>query len=235
MTCKKLLTAAVLTTTLVLGGQRVDAAITIQPDEATSKDTWAYQFFGSTDFGSANYSILSAGKTGSGHDFEAFIQFDLPIAALTADDVQSASINLYAISSESTHFGASPSSTYPLDVSAYANTSDWSESLTWNSRPSSLTTPADTFTMTGVGQWYALDVTDLVKSWLTDPSANRGVRIAADEILRTTPGNVPVIAVFESASGTNAPNLSITAVPEPAALSVLGIAAGSLLMRRRKA
>lgn len=234
MKLKTLFAVAAMMTASVVGASSAEA-VTIQPNESASKDSWAYQFFSTTDFGSTYFAILAAGQTGSGHDFEAFVQFDLSSVSLTADDVASATVSLYAISSESTGFGASSSSTYPLDVSAYAATSNWSESLTWGSRPTYNATAADTVTMTGVNQLYTFDVTDAVKAWLTTPSSNFGLRIAADEILRTTPGNTAVIAVFDSASGPNGPALNITAVPEPTSVAVIAGIGAAMLLRRRKA
>lgn len=61
-------------------------------------------------------------------------------------------------------------------IKAYRVTEEWASSaITWNSQPACDETAYSSAAVNTVGDWYGLDVTDIVKSWLGDGLPNYGV------------------------------------------------------------
>ena len=231
----------VLTTLMciVLSGLVADNAayaITLQPNESTGQDGFGYQFLPTTNVHFPQFSNwLPAGATTTGHDTQSVLKFDLTSVGLTGAQVASASIELYAISTESTNFGVSPSGGQPITVDMYAATSSWDEStVTWNTLPT-LGSLTDSVVVNAINQTFTFDVTDLVKQWLDSPVSNNGVLLKAPNAVGESPSWV--YAVFNSSNGSPAPALVINAVPEPSTWLLAALAAPALAwvgVRRRK-
>jgi hypothetical protein len=203
--------------------------ITVRPNEAASKDAFAYQFLPTFNFDSGPFgSLLSAGATGIGHDTRSLVQFDLSSVNLTPAQVAApsfhATFQIYVDSTAEVGFGADPSPASPIQVDLTAvggATPAWSESaVTWNSQPTVTGGVASTATINGINQWVSFDVTSLVQQWLNGSLANNGFMLTEDAIVGTDPNFV--VGVFDSSAGPNAPLLSI--VPEPASV-LLALAA----------
>jgi hypothetical protein len=209
--------------------------LVIQPDESASKDVMIYQFMSTSNLNSSFPTILATGKTDIGHDFAALIQFDLPNGSSIGVGEQ-ATLNLFVRSpATSIGFGAGPSAAYPATVDLYRITDDWSESaVTWGSIPAYDSTLAATSQLTGIDQYISIDVTSLVQGWINDPSTNHGIIMFQRNKLVDDQAEI-VAAVYDSASAANRPYLQIAAVPEPTALSLLGLAAVFGLRRIRRA
>lgn len=209
------------------------AIFTVQPTEATSKDTWVYQF---GPYASAFSQMLAVGNTGpsSPHHQQSLVQFDLSSVVTTASQVQSAVIRLHLSDATASGFGANPSATDPISISMYSATSTWNESsVSWATLPTYNPVATDVENITSFNQWIEFDVTNLAKGWLDGSINNFGVRLIQEVAVRNSAG-LAVIAVFDSASVSGfEPALVVTTVPQPAAVTMLGLAGTTLLRRRR--
>ena len=216
----------------------IGAGITLQPDEANSKDTYVYSFLPATNIG-GSATFLSAGNSPlvgppggqSEHDLNTLIQFDLTGVPYAPDAVTSATLNLYLI--DSTAFNsnvASPSPTKPVDLSLHEITGSWSETTTWSTKPTFNAAAEDLVTVTGINQWVSLDVTDLVMDWLNNPVSNNGMLIQQTNFVAT--GMLFHVAVFDSSGATAEFRPFLNIVPEPSggALALSGLLA--LVVRR---
>jgi hypothetical protein len=212
----------------------------IQPDEAASKDTFAYQFLPTTQLETPPFNqILGASKTSIGHDLLSFIQFDL--STLTADGVTAGEVTSAKLKLRSTTntlgSGDPPVAVNekPLIVNVSALGADWAENtILWSTAPAVVGGVAASAEVTSVGQLVEFDVTALVKDWLSGSLANFGMQLSQLDETFNAAGN-RAAATFVAASGAAAdrPMLEVTAVPEPSSLVLLGVA-GLLAMRFRK-
>jgi lysophospholipase L1-like esterase len=62
-------------------------------------------------------------------------------------------------------------------VRAFANLGLWSESTTWNSRPSRASSFEDSIAVTKTRRYYTWDITNLVQDWVDGTETNYGVRV----------------------------------------------------------
>lgn len=207
----------------VLAGFALPAAqansINIQPGESTSKDSFVYSFLtgwsfdsASTGGGAAFGSWLSAGATTSGaHDLVSYIQFDLSDVTslgLTGSDITQAELYVYVESSSSIGFGANPSATYPIGVSAYEVTGSWTENtVTWATGPA-YSTLAGNVTLNNVGYWAVIDITGTVQAWVDGTLTNYGLALEQDSPVASPGGQV--VGVFHSSAGLNKPYLKVS-------------------------
>lgn len=189
-------------------------AITINPSEATSKDTFGYQFLPTTNLNSPPFgSLLPAGLTTTGHDTKSILEFDLTGVGVTSAQVASATLNLFVIDTATTGFGVSPSPGSPITVNLSALTSSWDETtVAWSTIPAS-GAEYDSLVIDGINQTVSFDVTQLVKDWLDNTVTNNGLVLEGDAPVGSSPNWV--YAVFSSSAGNNVPALVITPVPEP--------------------
>lgn len=186
-------------------------AVTLQPDEAASKDTFAYQSIDINWSGAPFGIYLPAGATPSGHDTRSMIEFDLSGVGLTGAQVQSATLDLWVDATDGTGFGASPTAGTPVLIDLYALSGPWVEStVTWSTIPAAGALYSS-LSIGGINQLVSFDVTALVQDWLDGVLTNNGLLLQGNAPV----GSPSVVANFSSASGTLAPALTITPVPEP--------------------
>lgn len=154
------------------------------------------------------------------HDARSLIQFDLSFLNLTAAQVATASINVYALPGLPAF--ANPTADTPVVTELRQVIQPWGETTaTWENRPlvSAALTQA---TQNGINQWVTFDVTGLVRDWLNDRTPNHGVELSQPDV--TLLGSRPVGSLYAS-SAFDDPNLrpflSISAVPEPQSYALL--------------
>jgi hypothetical protein len=224
MNCRVLLILFLLT----IGLAATTQAITIQPDETGSKDTFGYQGIPGLPTGNFNAppfnAFLPAGPTGTGHDTESVLEFDLSGVALTAAQVTSATLELFVVDTAATGFGISPTLADPATVNLFSLTGAWDEStVTWSSLPGTGSQYASTL-VDGINTAVTFDVTTLVKEWLDGTLPNNGLLLRGDAIVSTTGGFV--IPTFSASAGSVAPKLTI--VPEPSSVVLALFACGAV-------
>jgi hypothetical protein len=197
----------------------VARAVTIQPNEAASKDTFVYQFLPTFNFNSGGFgSLLTAGATGIGHDTESLVQFDLSSVGLASAQVTSASFQLYVDSTSAAGFGLNPDAAHPIQIDLLAiggASPTWDENtVTWSTEPTTVGGLVASATINGINQWITFDVTSLVKQWLDGTLTNNGFLLRQDAVV---PGSGSFyVGVFDSSAGTNQPLLNV--VPEPTSM-----------------
>ena len=110
--------------------------------------------------------------SGAGHYERIMIKFDQTELETLGASVSSATLNLY-------RFFRCPSHYY-TSTDIYAASEDWDED-TWpvTSHVSHEETAVQSFVFGPDNDWYAIDVTDLVNSWLSGERANYGLVIEA--------------------------------------------------------
>lgn len=205
----------------------------IAPDESTSKDTFTYSAIPSgLPFGSATYIGASVESSGV-HTVHSLIQFDVSTSSVNASEA--AALKLYARSKAGTPFSSvasDPSPTAPVTVDVYKVLGAWDEAtVTFSDEPAVDPTPVGSFTVTNLNQYYSVDITDLVKSWITTPASNFGLELRQHAISPVA-GAPDAAVVFQSSGAANRPTLEISFVPEPMTLAGLGFL--SMLSRRRR-
>ncbi len=209
------------------------APIVISPDEAASKDTFTYSAIPSgLPFGNATY--LGASLESSGvHTVHSLVQFDLTGASLGAGEV--AKFSVYARSKAATPFSSvasDPSASSPVVVDVYKVTSAWDEATTtFSSEPTVDSSVIGSFTVNALNQYYDVDVTSLVQSWLATPASNFGLELRQRAVVPVA-GAPDAAAVFQSSGAANRPTLAITVIPEPTTLAGIGFV--SMLAGRRR-
>lgn len=123
-----------------------------------------YDTFASSRYPDSNYTTNSYLRTGRDEDYylrKSYIQFEIP-ASLNNTTVSSAYLSIKKA------LGASP------DVTAYRITEFWdTHALTWNNRPSYITTNSGHLNYF-VNDWYHADVTSIVQDWLNGSYRNYG-------------------------------------------------------------
>lgn len=205
----------------VVWGPAADAA-----PLAPTDDSFGYQFLSGMNLNSPPFgSFLPSGRTTTGHDTKSVLKFDLSSVTLTAEEVTSATLDLYVVPTEATGFGVSPSPTSPITVNLFALAPGaWDEgTVTWNSIPAAAG-QFDSHTISGTSQTVSFDVTALVQQWLSGDLANGGLLLEADQPVGSSPNWV--YAVFSSSEGQVSPELNI--VPEPGGMALALVALPAL-------
>jgi hypothetical protein len=215
-------------------------AIVIQPNESASKDTFAYEFLSTFNFNTTPgfTTYLGSGKTGTGHDIQTLLQFNLASVPYSASQVTSAVLSVYAvdatISGGGPGFGANPTTTVGESVQHNVRPLDatWVEdTVTWGTKPAAGAIEA-TATQTGIGTWINFDITNLVKAWLDNSVTNNGLLIEQNAVVLNG-ANQKIVGVFSSSAGAFAPTLTV--VPEPASVALALFAAASVVGLVRRA
>lgn len=225
--------AASLLATFLISSPVQSAIYTIQPDEAASKDTIAYEFLANMPLEAGFSGTLGVSNTSTPHNLMSFLQFDLSsLAGVTASQVNSATLKLQTQSNSLG--GANPSAAFPVTANLFAASSAWVEAaLTWNTRPSAGAMYASAM-IDSSNELVEFDITPLVKGWIDGSILNFGVRLEQDA--EVIDGSLRVGAAFVSASGaaSSRPLLEINTVPEPAAVTLVLIGSFALAAFRRR-
>lgn len=218
---------------VTLSANALATPIVISPDEASSKDTFIYSAIPSgLPFGNASYLGASVESSGI-HTVLSLIQFDL--SSLSLNGYQGASLSVYARSKTGTPFSSvasDPSPTAAVVVDVLRVISSWDEATTtWSTTPTALAGGVASFTVNDVGQYYSVDLSGIVSSWIADPSTNFGIMLQQRSIVPVA-GAPDAAAVFQSSGAANRPTLTINVVPEPMTLAGIGFV--SMLAGRRR-
>lgn len=235
----------ILPTLLVTAATSVLALLPSRADTyvlTNSQGAMTYEFLTGWTFGSMYPEIISALNTGatSPHSMPSYLKFDLSgLVAIDPDDITSATLRLYLADVAASGFGVNPSETYPVSVNFNLVTGgDWSKAtITYGNAPAAGGLVGGVTGIDSVGVWVEIDLTDLVKDWVSGDVANYGLRLTQPTNVRDNTNN-SVFALFNSdGATTNRPELVVTtsAVPEPSvSLLMGGTGLFFLIMRRRR-
>jgi hypothetical protein len=176
----------------------------------------------------AKSDLSTSSDPETAHSANTWIGFDVSGVADQADDVLSATLNLYVIDGEALvasilgrpAFG-NPTPATPLPTSVYRPDADWNEQMiTWENEPGELEL-LSTVGIQGVEQWVAWDVTSAVRAWVNG-EPNFGLFLEQEEVVTSTTAMTNVAAsLYASSAFADAglrPYLSVTVVPEPSAI-----------------
>jgi hypothetical protein len=210
----------------------------IQPDETASKDVFVYEGLPTFNMNGGGFEVaLGSSETNDvpGHDVHTLIAFDVNSVPFAPNDVTSATLNLYVIDSTQV-FGpsfANPSPNAPVGAEVLAISGAWDEStVNWNTQPGTTGGVLDAVTITGVNQWATLDVTQLVRDWLSGAATNDGLMVRQPaEVFNAEVGKLAAAVYNAASASSNRPYLEV--LPEPGTLGLLLIG-GVLGLRRRR-
>ncbi len=183
----------------------------LQDADVATGDTWDDVTVGTSPWIVENYSLATSVI---GH-----IQFD--VSSFSPGTVQSAVLRLFQ------DFNSTNGVSYDI----YRVDSPWDEAtVTYNTRPALDSTIYSTLAIADSANqvWREWDVTSLVQEWVDGTSTNYGLAILRDPDEQPWP-------YFRSKDYNlgeeGFPELVVT-IPEPASLSLVGLACGMLWMRR---
>ncbi len=229
---------------LVFASSTSDAATyTILTNQGSGQDGLAYAGIPSAAFSTA-FSVVSVGKTtGGANDSVGLFQFDLStIPAILATDVSTATLRVFSTTSKVVNASnLDPDASHAIEIGVSPTTSSWNRgTLSWNTQPTH-GAQATTFDVDGLGSYFTVDVTGLVQAWLNGSQINFGLWLEATTVMGSGPNSdaSPYYAIafnsgFQTAANggganTNAPELVINTVPEPATV-LLALAAAPALV-----
>jgi hypothetical protein len=208
---------------------------------------------------STAYPVIALGKTtGGAHDTVSLAQFDLSGVTATAAEVTSATLRVFSTTSTVVNAtNLDPDGGHAIEIAVSAITGTWNRAnVTWSNFGvgSPHTVVVNTFEVDALGQFFTVDVTDIVKDWLDGSLTNNGLWLEATTVMGSGPsgtespyyavafnsGFLPLPPFGPGGPNTNGPVLTINAVPEPATVALAVVALPALtwaLMRskRRKA
>jgi hypothetical protein len=184
----------------------IDPTVTIQPDEATSKDIWLNGGQNTTNMNLDQR--LYAGADSGGYIGYSMLQFDL--SGIVEAEVKKVELQLFYY--QAGLFTVGP---HPVEVREVPNV--WSETTATYSN--NYTNYGPTVAVTNVGNtavWSSWDITSYALKWLKGTVVNNGVFLAGSN----TSNNARVF--FSSAAGTpeNRPKLVVTYQDPPTAPAV---------------
>jgi len=236
MNCRFLI--ASLLSCMCLAGVASAASVSVADNSGTGQDAFVYSFSAVNFPVSTGYNVVPVGKTGTGHNTSGLVKFDLSGTALTAAQVTSATLRLYSADPSGTGFGLAADASHPIQVNVSPLQSDWNRNtVKYSTRPAA-GAQETSFSVDHVNDWITVDLTNLVKSWLTSPVSNFGVYLDANAPVAGAPG-VYYFAAFDSGwipanpndpnsvitlNNLTAPQLVINSVPEPGTLILAGLA-----------
>ncbi|MGD8453393.1 MAG: DNRLRE domain-containing protein [Phycisphaerae bacterium] len=200
-----------------------------------TKDTFVYSATPTTNYGQLDSFLLGEAAPAGAGTIRGYLQFDLTSLPSNPSLIQSAVFRAYQ---------HAPNTGGPRDCYIYGCTSSWTETgITWNTQP--LHDYTTTWAVAEVGDtwqypqglvdWVEWDVTDLVRAQASGEYPNYGwsFRVSFETY------GAPRVGYFHSNEYLGNPELRpqlvvqcSTAVPEPAAVSLLAVG-GLLALRRR--
>jgi hypothetical protein len=209
------------------------ATFNILTNQGTGQDGLAYAGIPNAAF-STVFNVIAVGNTTGGvHNTVSLTQFEIP--ALESPQIISAQLKVFSASAKA--FNANnldPDENNQIPVEVSQITGAWARaSLNWNNKPTHGTPSPTTFSVDGLGEFYTVDVTGLLNTFLDNSNdTNFGLWLEAIGVLGTDPFYaVAFNSGFAVGGGTNAngPELIITTVPEPASVLLALVAAPALL------
>lgn len=148
--------------------------LTLQPDAAAGKDTWAWKTNPDTNYGTETVLYLEE-DVNSSSVFLPYIEFNLdevPPGLLISSGI----LQLYCFEDA----GSSAACT----VIVHRAGAPWAEdTLTWNDQPGVTGDVLDSVVVPLAGSlniWISFDITATVQGWLDGDFVNSGVRLASD-------------------------------------------------------
>lgn len=184
----------------------IDPTVTIQPDASTGIDTFVQSGAPTANYGSD--VNLSAGVYQGSALFETFIKFNISSIPVNAD-VINASVILHVIGVDESN---------PYGFTAHEVTADWSESITWNTKPSYNASALCTVSIANPpsAQNVIFDVTTAAKKWVNSTSPNYGVCIRSNFV-----NSRKTFASSDHATSSLRPSISLTYNMPPTAPTVI--------------
>lgn len=206
--------------------------ITLQPDEASSKDVFVYQFgvpgvFGiptparSTNLDTQTLAMLDPPAAVPFGNFLGSSNTDPLIGAggeTRAHDTRTLiQFDLGLLNLAPSQVGsawinlyavaglppfADPSATTPIDTELRRVLSPWGEATVTWDNRPMVSEVIGMATQTGVEQWVRFDVTALVRDWLAHPASNLGVELSQPDIVMS--GGKAVASLYRSSNAAEA-------------------------------
>ncbi len=133
-----------------------------------NQDTYVSSAYPSTSYGSSTELKVGYYNSSTGHN-RSFVKFDL--SSLAGAYIKQATFSAYMFHQ---YYISDPTVTYLAKL-----TSSWSESTTWNSRPSYSYLASQS--VSGRGVWVNWELTGLVRNWISGSEPNYGVMMYQKE------------------------------------------------------
>ncbi|AGB41138.1 RHS repeat-associated core domain protein [Halobacteroides halobius DSM 5150] len=158
--------------------------------------------FVASSFPDSSYSSLNDMYTGNDAYYygkmRSLVKFFLP--SLPSDSkISNASFSVYQTYDSMTN--------HSIDL--YRVTSDWTDSVTWNTQPTIAANPESTVTDNSYNQYWQWDITDLMIDWYNSEQANYGFMLKQQD-------ETGVFRRFNTVdSGSNTPKISIDYTVDP--------------------
>lgn len=147
----------------------IDPTVVVQPNPATSVDTFASSTEPTTAHNTLSYDI--AGTQSTYGTTRSFLQFNLP-GLPDGAHIDSAKFSLYMY--------LTVSDPTPTTVELHQVTSSWqSSTLTWNNQPTFATAASSSVASNTTG-WWDFDATNLITGWYNGQQQNYGVMLLAN-------------------------------------------------------
>jgi hypothetical protein len=210
-TLRPLVLAAVAAS--VLGSAQTAAAVILQPDEASSKDVFIYEFgvdgvFNipaprKTNLDTVTLSklnpaptvpfgnFLGAGETdpftgpnGENRAHGIRTLLQFDLGPVTLAAAQVASATVNLFALPALPAFESPNAANPVTTDLRRVNQAWGEqTVTWETAPTVDAPVVSSLVQDSVNRWVSFDVTGLVRDWLSNPASNLGIELSQREVV----------------------------------------------------
>jgi hypothetical protein len=187
--------------------------ITLQPDEASSKDVFVYEFGVAgvfnipaprvTNLDTVTLSsfdpaptvpfgnFLGAGETdpftganGENRAHGIRTLLQFDLGFVALAAGQVANATINLYALPALGAFESPTAANPVTTNLRRVTDNWGEtSVTWETAPGVASPVVSSFTQDSVNRWVSFDVTSLVRDWLSDPASNQGIELSQSGVV----------------------------------------------------
>lgn len=184
---------------LLLAAPAFAESVTFKP----SQDSDLYAFFDGPSYSIFDLNV-GAGGSAMAHSHHAMVKFNLASLAIPAAEIGSAKLRLFALQPDSTNGGGLRGG----NVAVHRQGAAWAVAgLRWSHLQAQEQVGLIPVTQSSVNTWVELEVTALVKSWMSGETANHGLVLRPESETLEPWLNV----LFASMEITNfAPQLVIT-------------------------